>query len=77
MNVKIPAGLSKAAAKCMASLQKASPEIALVSGLVGIVGTTVLACKKTRKLDDILEKHDEIISKIGKNFTIKVIKTSK
>lgn len=27
--------------------------------------------------DDILEKHDEIISKIGKNFTIKVIKTSK
>lgn len=27
--------------------------------------------------NDILEKHDEIISKIGKNFTIKVIKTSK
>lgn len=27
--------------------------------------------------NDLLEKHDEIISKIGKNFTIKVIKTGK
>lgn len=27
--------------------------------------------------DELLEKHGEIISKIGKNFTIKVIKTSK
>lgn len=27
--------------------------------------------------NELLEKHDEIISKIGKNFTIKVIKTSK
>lgn len=27
--------------------------------------------------NELLENHDEIISKIGKNFTIKVIKTSK
>lgn len=27
--------------------------------------------------EELLDNHDEIISKIGRNFTIKVIKTSK
>lgn len=36
--------------------QKHSPTILFVGGVVGVVATTVLACRATLKLDDILEK---------------------
>lgn len=68
MNVKIPASVSKAAARCLAGVKKASPEIALISGLVGIVGTTVFACRRTRKLDDILEKNKAQMDAVRKRY---------
>lgn len=41
------------------SLKQASPEILLVGGVVGVVGSTVLACRATLKASDILDDHQE------------------
>lgn len=45
-------------------LKKHSPEILVVSGVIGVVGSTVMACKATTKLDGILENAKENIDKI-------------
>ena len=37
-------------------IKKASPEIMVVSGVVGVVASTVMACKATTKVNDILEE---------------------
>lgn len=42
-------------------LKKNSPEILIISGVIGMVVSTVMACKATTKLDDILEKGNERI----------------
>lgn len=68
MNVKIPAGVSRAATKCLLGLRKASPEIALAAGLVGTIATTVFACKQTTKLDGVLGPRKADIDLIHKNF---------
>lgn len=39
--------------------QKHSPQILFVGGIVGIVGTTVLACRATLKIDALLEDHQK------------------
>lgn len=41
------------------SVKKASPEILLVGGVIGVVGSTVLACKATLKAEEILDEHAE------------------
>lgn len=46
-------------------LAKKSPEIFITVGVIGVVGTVVLACKATRKVDEILNKHKEEIQKIN------------
>lgn len=45
-------------------LKKVSPEILLVTGVVSIVGGTVLACKATLKADEILEEHEDRLGSI-------------
>ena len=45
-------------------LKKHSPEILVVSGVIGVVGSAVMACKATTKLDGILENAKENIDKI-------------
>lgn len=40
------------------AIKKWSPEILLATGVLGIAGGTILACKATRKLDDVLDDHD-------------------
>lgn len=49
-----------------ASLQvsKRSPEICLGVGIACGIGATVLACKATLKVDDVLEQHHETVKKI-------------
>lgn len=44
--------------------KKHSPEILVVSGVVGVVAGTVMACKATTKLDDILDKANDDLDKI-------------
>lgn len=45
-------------------LKKHSPEILVVSGVVGTVATTILACKATTKLSEVLESSKKDIDTI-------------
>lgn len=45
-------------------LQKHSPEILMVAGVVGIVASTVMACKATTKANDILKEAQDKIDGI-------------
>lgn len=45
-------------------LKKHSPEILIVAGVVGAVTSTVMACKATLKVNDILDKAKEDINNI-------------
>ena len=47
-------------------LKKHSPEILMVAGVVGTVASTVLACKATLKVKDILEEKEETVEIIHK-----------
>jgi len=44
--------------------KKYSPEILVGIGIVGVVGSTIMACKATTKLDDVLSEPKEKIDKI-------------
>ena len=41
------------------AISKASPEILLAAGVIGVVGSTVLACKATLKAEEIIDEHKE------------------
>ena len=43
-----------------------SPEAALIGGIGMVVVGTVLACKQTLKVEDILDEHQEVLDKIEK-----------
>ena len=45
-----------AAGKATLSLKRNAPTILMGAGVVGVVGSAVLACVATRKLDSILEE---------------------
>lgn len=45
-------------------IKKHSPEILLVTGIAGGIVATVLACKKTLEVNDILEEKNENIDKV-------------
>lgn len=45
-------------------LKKSSPEILIVAGIVGTVVSTVMACKATTKVDDIIDEHKEKLDDI-------------
>lgn len=47
-----------------ATIQKHSPEILLVAGIAGTVVTTVIACKKTLKVKDIMDEHRATVETI-------------
>jgi hypothetical protein len=39
--------------------KKHSPKILFVAGVVGVVGTTVLACRATLKIDEVLDEYEK------------------
>lgn len=56
--------VSRFAAKAKFKLGKHSPEILMVVGAVGAVTSTVMACKATLKVNDILAAHDATVATI-------------
>lgn len=46
-------------------LKKHSPEILLVVGVAGVIGTTVLACKATLGIESVLDKRQDNLDKIN------------
>jgi len=55
----VPAAIGKLVARNALHVQKASPEILLVAGIAGLVGSTVLACRATLKVEEILDESKE------------------
>lgn len=52
----VPEVIGRTVARNSLHLQKASPEVLLGVGIVGMVGSTVLACRATLKVDTVLEE---------------------
>lgn len=55
----IKAVIASKGARQILLTKKHSPRILFVAGVVGVVGTTVLACRATLKVDDVLEQHEK------------------
>lgn len=64
MKNEIATKLSRSLNKVGFKLKKHSPEILVVTGVVGIVVSTVIACKATTKVNDIVDETKETIEKI-------------
>lgn len=58
--------ISRAFGKAKLQLKKHSPEILVISGVVGTVAAGVMACKATTKASDILEEMHESMNQIHK-----------
>jgi hypothetical protein len=55
----VPAAISKTIARNSLVLQKNSPGLLFGAGIVGVIGSTVLACRATLKMDEVLEEAKE------------------
>ncbi len=66
MKVPVPNALSKVVGRTGLVLQKHSPEILLGVGILGVVGSTVLACRATLKCEATLNKAKKKIETINK-----------
>lgn len=57
----VPEVISRTVARNALLAQKSSPGVLLGVGIVGMVGSTVLACRATLKMDEVLtETHDKL-----------------
>lgn len=56
--------LVKVGAELLTGSKEKAPEIALIGGVIAIVGGTILACKATLKLDEVLDKHESEMARI-------------
>ena len=61
---ELMSNVSRTFHKAAFKLKKHSPEILVVSGVIGVVGSAVMACKATTKLDSILNEASEKIDTI-------------
>lgn len=61
---ELMASVKKVASKTKMKVQKRSPEILLAAGIIGLVTSTVLACKASTKIGDILDDHQESMDEI-------------
>ena len=61
---KVSTSAAKFAGKAEFTIKKNSPEILLGAGIVGFVGTIVLACRATCRADEVLEFHRKKIKDI-------------
>lgn len=52
----VPVAITKTVARNQLLLQKSSPTILFGAGVVGVVASTVLACRATLKMDEVLQE---------------------
>lgn len=62
---KIKDVVTSKAARQVLTLQKHSPTILFAAGIVGVVGTVVLASRATLKVESVLDEHNETLEKIN------------
>ena len=53
------------------TLKKYSPEILLGVGVVGVVGSAVLACKATLKVEEVLDEHTKMTCQINEGVMLR------
>lgn len=58
----IPPVIGKTVARNVLLLEKSSPRVLFGAGVVGMVGSTILACRATLKMDEVLEKAQNDLS---------------
>lgn len=56
---KLPASATRTINRAVFKIRKHSPEILVVSGIVGAVTSTVMACKATTKIDEVITESKE------------------
>lgn len=59
----VPKGVTRLVGRASLKAQKHSPTILFVGGVTGMVASTVLACKATLHLEEVLNDQDEKLSK--------------
>lgn len=64
MKLSLPSNVTRKIGKVGLIFKKHSPEIMVIGGVVGVVGSTVLACKATTKLSHILDESKENVDQI-------------
>ena len=52
----VPEVIGRQIARNSLQLQKASPQVLFGAGIVGMVGSTVLACRATLKVDTVMDE---------------------
>ena len=57
--IKLPASTTRALNRAALKIRKHSPEILVASGIVGAITSTVMACKATTKIDEVLTESKE------------------
>lgn len=57
--INLPASTTRALNRAALKIRKHSPEILVASGIVGVVTSTVMACKATTKIDEVLTESKE------------------
>jgi len=55
----IPASVTRAVGRTALKVDANSPKLLFVGGVVGVVGATVLACKATLKIEEVLLDHEK------------------
>ena len=63
MNKKLELTINKLKFKVV----KHSPELLIGAGVVGVIGSTILACRATLKIDEVLDKTKETVELIHQN----------
>lgn len=64
INNKLVASISRGVHKIGFKARKHSPEILIVTGVIGVVTSTVMACKATTKLSEVLDESKDQLNTI-------------
>lgn len=64
MKKDILSSVNRALSKTKFNVKKHSPEILIVTGIVGVVASTVMACKATTKVGKVAEEHEKQINEV-------------